>query len=207
MTVNPDAGRSAPIHFATKACMHSASTSIKLMCKTSRFGARSVRPPHRGWWNLIVAGHTGHLVETATGSRLSLARLRISSQETPRSSANSGPLCLRKRGRRRRPCVVCWRAERPRRVRVVLGRHSGTQNRRRHQPPQSSLDRSDSDDRPRCWDTPLQNRWCKCILVVDQAPVPYRGISNLRWLWWRDRVNNLPDADNASHPAIVVDDG
>ena len=38
-------------------------------------------------------------------------------------------------------------------------------------------------------------------------PVPYRGISNLRWLWWRDRFNNLPDANNASHPAIVVDDG
>jgi hypothetical protein len=38
------------------------------------------------------------------------------------------------------------------------------------------------------------------------VPVPYRGISNWRWLWWRDRFDNLPDVDNPSHPAVVVDD-
>jgi hypothetical protein len=65
---------------------------------------------------------------------------------------------------------------------------------------------SNSDKKTRRWDARLRNRSCKCILVVDQAPVPYRGISNRCWLWWRDRFHNLPDADNASHPAIVVDD-
>jgi hypothetical protein len=159
-----------------------------------------------GWWNLIAAGHTGHLVETATGVKAFaglapdlfagdatvFGEFRAALFEKERSSAQAMRRMLAGR-------TASSRTRSPQ-------RSFGTQNRRRHRPPQSGLDRSDSDDRPRCWDTPLQNRWCKCILVVDQVPVPYRGISNWRWLWWRDRFHNLPDADNASHPAIVVDD-
>jgi hypothetical protein len=89
---------------------------------------------------------------------------------------------------------------------AAVGHLSKKQNRRRHRPTQSGLSSGQTQTIKRVGDTRLQNRWCKCTLIVDQLPVPYRGIPNWRWLWWRDRFDNLPDVDNPSHPAVVVDD-